>query len=384
MEDEIYLDNNATTAPLDAVKSEVVACLEHGFGNPSSPHGRGNACRATLTMARERVAGLIGAKAEQVHFVCSATEGNNTVQQSVLHCGGLKRVVTTSVEHASVLDTAAFLEDRGIEVSYLPVDGAGRVRRSDLEAALQDGPALVSIQWANSETGVVQPVEEFGELCHEYRALFHVDAAQAVGRIPVHMDALPIDFLTFTGHKLHGPQGTGVLCAKNPNWLVPLLHGGDQEKDLRAGTENVPGIVGLGRAAHERCTNFDEAVQHMRDLRDRFESAILDRVDGVSVNGDPEHRVCNTTNLRFAEIEGQALMAQLDRRGILCSQTSACTSQKPEPSYVLRRMGLSEDEAFASVRFSFSVLNTREEVDRAVEAIDEVVTRLTRFARMAG
>jgi cysteine desulfurase len=381
---EIYLDNNATTPPLAAVTDEVVSGLQQDYGNPSSPHGRGQSSRAKLAQARERVAALLGAHSDQVIFTAGATEGNNTVLKSILGQGGHARLITTPVEHSSVLKVAEHLAARGVAVTYLDVDPSGRVTPDQLRAALSEPADLVSIQWANSETGVLQPIAELREICQKYGVPLHVDAAQAVGRMPINLAKLPIDYLTFTGHKLHGPQGTGALFARDRSRVVPLLHGGDQEHDRRAGTENVPGIAGFGRAATERDQSLDNAVSHMQALRDRFEEDLLSLVEDVFVNGDRTHRVCNTSNIRFAGIEGQALMAQLDRQGIICSQTSACTSQRPEPSYVLRTLGLSNDEAFASVRFSFSVLNTAEEVDRAVDSIAEVCDRLRSFARMAG
>jgi cysteine desulfurase len=381
---EIYLDNNATTPPLPGVVDEVVACLKQDYGNPSSPHGRGQGSRAKLAQAREHIASFLGAESDQIIFTAGATEGNNTVLKSLLGQGGPARLITTPIEHSSVLKVAEHLEHRGLTVTYLNVDATGRVTPDQLRAALAEPAELVSIQWANSETGVVQPIAELGQVCREYGVPLHVDAAQAVGRMTVNLAELPIDYLTFTGHKLHGPQGTGALFARDRSRLVPLVHGGDQEHDRRAGTENVPGIAGLGRAAAERDQSLEQATRHMQALRDRFEEAILSRVEDLYVNGDRNNRVCNTSNIRFAGIEGQALMAQLDRRRVICSQTSACTSQRPEPSYVLRTLGLTDDEAFASVRFSFSVLNTAEEVDQAVDSIAEVCDRLRSFARMAG
>ena len=384
MSAETYFDNNATTSPLNAVTDEVVVCLRCDYGNPSSPHGRGHGSRVKLANAREHVASLLGAKTDQIVFTAGATEGNNTVLKSVLDGGKRARLITTPVEHSSVLKVSEHLEQQGVRVTYLDVDGSGRVTPDQLRAALSDPADLVSIQWANSETGVLQPIVELSEVCRDHGVPFHVDAAQAVGRVPIKLAELPIDYLTFTGHKLHGPQGTGVLFARDRKRLVPLIHGGDQEHDRRAGTENVPGIAGLGRAATERHETLDEATRHMEAIRDRFEQGLLGRVADVTVNGGRGNRVCNTSNIRFAGVEGQALMAQLDRRGIICSQTSACTSQRPEPSYVLRTLGLTDDEAFASVRFSFSVLNTVDEVDQAVDTIADVCDRLRSFARMAG
>jgi len=382
--DEIYLDNNATTRPLEAVAEEVATCLREGFGNPSSMHARGAGARRALAAARHRVAALIGVEPEQVLFTSGATEANNMALRLLLEPGRCRRLITTAAEHSSILKTAAWLQSQGVEVTYLSIDEKGQVSPDALRLALGRAAGLVSIQWANSETGVVQPVEGLGALCREAGVPFHTDAAQAVGRLPIALAELPVDMLSFTGHKLHAPQGTGVLWTREPCLVPPLLHGGEQEGGLRAGTENLPGLVGLARAAESRAATLGEAIDQMRALRERFEQAVTARIPGLVVNGHPEERVCNTSNLRFPRIDGQALVAQLDREGILCSQTSACTSHRPEPSHVLLAMGLTEDEAYASVRFSFSVLNTVDEVDKTVEVITEVHQRLTRFMELTG
>lgn len=381
---EIYLDNNATTRPLDSVVDEVAARMREGFGNPSSVHGRGAAARMALTRARNCVATLIGAKPQEIIFTSGGTEANNMALRCVLDDDRPRRLITTTVEHSSILKTAAWLESRGVAVAYLPVDKQGQVSPDALRAALREPAGLVSIQWANSETGVLQPIAECGAICRQAGVAFHTDAAQAVGRLPIAVADLPVDMLSFTGHKLHGPQGTGVLWAREPAQVSPLVHGGDQEGGRRAGTENLPGWTGLAAAADARKVNLREAVEQMRSLRDRFERSLLEHIPGLAVNGHSEYRVCNTSNLRFPRIDGQALVAQLDREGILCSQTSACTSHRPEPSYVLLAMGLSEDEAYASVRFSFSVLNTKDEIDRAVEVVSQLHKRLTNFMELAG
>ena len=266
----------------------------------------------------------------------------------------------------------------------LPVGRSGIVDPDGLRKAIAGETALISIQWVNSETGVVQPVAEFGRICSEAGVPFHTDAAQAVGKLPVKLRELPVDFASVAGHKFHAPPGTGALYLRGSAELRGLLDGGDQESGLRAGTENVPGIAGMGCAAGIRAGSLTETITKLGRLRDLFESEIMDRCAGVSVNGGSATRVCNTTNLLFDGVDGQALVAQLDQRGIRCSQSSACTNHRPEPSHVLRAMGLSEEEAYASVRFSMSVLNSEEEEVAAAAAVAEVVGQIRAFSDWKG
>ena len=375
----IYLDNNATTRPIPEVVEKVVELLTSRYGNPSSVHQRGARGREELLCARERVASLVGASEEQIIFTSGGTEANNLALNKVAMMDS-GHLVTTETEHSSVLNKARVLERQGGRVTYLQVDSKGRVSPRALEAVLLSDPAdLVSIHWVNNETGVVQPVEELGEICRGNRVTFHVDAAQAVGKVPIDFGSLPVDILTFSAHKIHGPQGVGALCFKNIKQVVPMIFGGDQERVMRPGTENLPGIAGFGAAAAVRQRDFADAVEHMEKLRDIFERRIMGAFPDLSVNADPSHRVCNTSNIRFPGIDGMALMARLDRDGVICSQTSACKSQRPEPSHVLLAMGLSEEEAFASVRFSFSALNTGEEAEAAADRVTDSYRRLLAF-----
>jgi cysteine desulfurase len=370
-----YFDNNASTPPLPEVVEAVCVAMGDGYGNPSSIHHRGLHAQRRLAFARGEVAATLGARTDQIRFTSGGTEGNNIVLKS----GRFRRIITTAIEHPSVLRPAERAAAQGVELVVLPVDADGLVDLDSLHRAIRERPEdLASIQWANSETGVLQPIADVATLCREHGVAVHVDAAQAVGRVPVGLGELPIDFLTFSGHKLHGPPGTGVLFVREAG-LPPLLDGGGQEAGLRSGTENVPGIVGLAAALERRAAGLDRAIAHMRHLRDRFEALMLEAVPGVAINGATAPRVVNTSNLRFSGIDGQALVARLDQSGVLCSQTSACSSHRPEPSHVLTAMGLSEQEAFASVRFSFSVLNVEPEVEQAVSSIREVVGRLRAF-----
>ena len=375
----INLDNNATTAPSRAAAEAATEALASTYGNPSSAHSGGDAARILLNDARHNVAELLGREAEQLFFTGSGTEANNLALHS-LAAHGLWRLVTSNVEHSSVLQHADHLKTRGLDVVRSHVGIDGRVDLENVEAALRgvDRPAL-SVQWVNNETGVIQPIEELVDVARWCGALVHIDAAQAIGKVEADVKRLDPDLLSFTAHKINGLRGVGALYARDPQILAPLRFGGAQEQGLHPGTENLVGISAFGAAAKERSRGLPEAVEHMRRLRDVFESRVLYGCPWAEVNGSREARVCNTTNIRFAGIDGQALMARLDGEGVCCSQSSACTNQKPEPSYVLRAMGLSELEAYESVRFSTGVLNTEAEVVRAADTVVSVANQLRRL-----
>lgn len=367
---EVYLDNNATSPPLPEVVEATAAAMRDGTGNPSSPHRAGRRAGTQLAAARESMATLLGTEPGSVVFTSGGTESNNMVLRSAfLQSGGRARLVTLPVEHHSVLTTCEHLARAGAEVVIVPVDSGGLIVLEELRRELRRGATVVSIQYVNNETGVVQPVGEIGALCREFGVPFHSDAAQAVGKLRFAVEDIEVDYLTVTAHKFHGPQGVGALYVREPRKLKPLLGGGDQENGLRPGTQNLPGIVGMGCAAKMRSGRLDSVLDHMQRLRDSFEEAVLRAVPDCSVNGKRGRRVCNTSNLRFRGIDGQALVAQLDQRGVCCSQSSACTSMRPEPSHVLTAMGLTEEEAYESVRFSTSELNSLEEVELAADAV---------------
>ena len=377
---EIFLDNNATTQPLECVRDAILAALGRDFGNPSSSHSSGDRVRRQLAMARSSLADLVGATEDQVIFTSGCTEANNWVLSQRTQSTSRPRIVTSTVEHSSILETLDFLEQQGVDVVRVPVASDGTVDLDDVSAAVTPETTLVSIQWANNETGVLQPIEGIISLCRDRDVLVHTDAAQAIGKVPIDVQRSQVDFLSLTAHKFHGPQGVGALICRTPKSLAPQFRGGSQENGLRAGTENVPGIVGTGAAANSRVKNFAAVVEKLRLLRDRFEEQICTRIPGVHVNGSLTNRVCNTTNLRFEGVDGEAMVARLDQAGVRCSQSSACTNQRPEPSYVLRAMGLSEQQAWSSLRFSFSELNTQEDVDLAVHIIANLVAQLRSFS----
>lgn len=379
----IYLDHNATTPVLPEVAHRMAEVTAMGPLNPSSPHRGGDAARDVLDASRESVAALLGCDPERLYFTGSGTEANNAVLRHGAYGGA---ILTTEIEHSSVIASAESLGETGVPVRFMQVSRAGRVEPEAVEEMLErtvaDGPVgLVSVQWVNNETGVIQPIEEILEICQRQGVPLHVDAAQAVGKLPIDLAALPVDFLSMTGHKIHAPAGVGALFARAP--IRPWMPGGDQERGHRGGTENLIGIAGLGAAAEARRRQFPTVTEKLFALRNRLESPLLKEFPWLKVNGDRDARIGNTSNIHFVGLDGQAVMAQLDVAGICVSQSSACTSHKPTPSYVLAAMGLSESEAFSSVRFSVGETNTEDEIDQAVAEISLVVERLSALEKLA-
>lgn len=383
MDGEIYLDNNATTRPLPEVRRAMLEALDEGFGNPSSDHARGRRARDAIWRARSSVAALLGADPSRLIFTSSATEANNIILASAAARAakrGPARLITTAVEHSSVLNVCEHFVPRGVEVEHVPVDADGIVDLDRLRQQLARRTFLVCVQWANNETGVVQPIADIAEICREHGALVHVDAAQAIGKLPIDLRAVEIDLMSVTAHKIHGPVGAGAIYARDLSLLEPLCFGGQQESGLRPGTENVAAIVGFGVSAELRFRRFAEIEQRLRQLRDEFEERLLELVSDVCVNGGQVKRLPNGTNLRFTETDGQALVARLDQAGVRCSQSSACTSRRPTPSHVLRAMRLSADDAWSSVRFAFGELNTADDARTAAALVAEICSKLRRFS----
>jgi cysteine desulfurase len=370
-------DANASAGLTPSVKRTLLAAMGELGGNPSSNSPQGQGLRSKIGESRDWLAKLVGCLPEQVVFTSGATEANNMVIRGLAR-SQKSRIVTTATEHASVLAVVEELETHGHDVVRLSVDGNGVISLDELKAALQTETDLVSVHWVNSETGVFQPIGEVASICRNSNVPLHVDAAQAVGRLPIDFSNSDISFLTFSGHKFHAPAGVGGVVAQPIDSLRPLILGGGQENGLRSGTENWLGIVGVGKAAEERLLNFEAHVSHLGSLQRAFEGALLEALPWASVNSSGASRVCNTSNVFFPGVDGMALTIRLGQKGLQCSQASACNSRKPEPSRVLRAMGMSEDEAYACVRFSFSVLNTMEEIQKGVE----VVVRLASALRM--
>ena len=372
----IYLDNNATTQVDPAVIEAMLPYLCELYGNPSSMHTFGGQVSRALKGAREHVAALLGAETSEVIFTSCGTEGNNTAIRAALQAQpDRKHIITTQVEHACVLNLCKQLEKQGYTVTYLSVDRKGQIDLMELEASITGNTALVTMMYANNETGVVFPVEQAAAIAKEYGATFHVDAVQVAGKIPLNMRTSVIDMLTISGHKLHAPKGVGALFVRRGFRFRPLLIGGHQERGRRAGTENVPGIIALGKAAE--IANF-ELKYHDREarLRDRLEKGLLKSIPDCEVNGDRKNRLPNTTNIGFKYIEGEAILLSLDKFGICASSGSACTSGSLEPSHVLRAMGLPYTTLHGSIRFSLSRYTTEAEIDRVLAVMPEIVERL--------
>jgi cysteine desulfurase len=370
-----YLDNNATTPLLPEVFEEMRPRFLEGFGNASSSHARGQQARAAVDLARDRVARLLGASPGEIVFTSGGTEGDNLALRGVVAPGD--HVITSAIEHHAILQSCKRLQALGAEVTCLRVDGQGRVDPGDVQAALRPRTRLVSIMMANNETGTIEPVEEIGRIAAEAEVLFHTDAVQAAGKIPVDVVRIGCDLLTISGHKLHAPQGTGALYVRRGTLLQPLLEGGPQEAGRRAGTENLPGIVGLGKAAELAGAWFAAGgAERLGALRDRFERAVLDRIESTHLNAGDVPRVANTSSIVFEGISGRSLVVALDLRGIAASTGSACSSGSSSPPYVLTAMRLSPEWAHASVRFSLGKQTTEAEIDYALATLPEEVGRL--------
>jgi cysteine desulfurase len=373
----IYFDNNATTKVADEVLEEIKPYFCDLYGNPSSMHTFGGQIGIKIREAREKTAALLGCDPSEIIFTGCGTESDNTAIKGTLAAHPNKRkVITTRVEHPAVLSVCRDLENQGYTVVELAVDKKGRLDLSELQSHLDDNTAIVTIMFANNETGVVFPVEKIAEMVKSKGIIFHTDAVQAVGKIPINLSKSNIDLLSLSGHKLHAPKGVGILYVRKGTRLAPFMLGGHQEGGRRAGTENVPGIIGLGKACELAMHNFDQENKKVKSLRDKLEKGILAKCPDCMVNGDTESRLPNTSNISFEFIEGESILLMLDRFGICASSGSACTSGSLEPSHVLRAMGVPFTAAHGSIRFSLSRYNTEEEVDFTVEKIPPIIARL--------
>ena len=373
----IYLDNNATTAVAPEVLAAMLPYLGELYGNPSSMHSFGGQVGEAVDTARERIAALLGAAPDEIIFTSCGSESDNTAIWSALQTQPEKRhLITTRVEHPAVLNVVQYWERQGYHVTLLGVDGKGRLDLDEYAAALSDDTALVSIMFANNEVGNIYPIQTMAEMAKERGVLFHTDAVQAVGKTPIDLRHLPVDMLSLSGHKIHAPKGIGVLYVRKGVRFRPFLRGGHQERGRRAGTENVPYIVGLGMAAQLSSDHMQEERVNVARLRDKLENGLLERISDCMVNGDVENRLPNTSNIAFKNVEGEAILLMLDRLGICASSGSACTSGSLEPSHVLRAMGVPSNYAHGSVRLSLSRYTTEEDVDYVIENFPGVIETL--------
>jgi cysteine desulfurase len=375
--DLIYLDNNATTRPDPRVVEAMLAYLQDHYANPSSLYMAAQQVRHALEESRERVAALIGAKPRRIVFTSGGTESVDLAIRGALATVPSKRhIITSAVEHDCVLNLCRRLEAEGYEVTYVPVGSGGAVAPASVAAAIRDDTALVSIMHANNETGVIMPIEAVGAIARERGLLVHVDAAQTVGKIPVDVASLPVDLLSFAAHKFHGPKGVGGLYVRRGRRIRPQLVGGHQERDLRAGTENVPGGIGMGVAATLAAEHLDEENTRVRAMRDRLEAGILERVPYARPIGDRACRLPNTTSIAFASLEAEAVLMVLSNAGICASSGSACSSGSLDPSHVLVAMGLDPALVHGAIRFSLSRMNTEPEIERTLDLLPGLLERL--------
>ncbi len=375
--DLIYLDNNATTRVDPAVVEEMLPYLTTYYGNPSSGYRFGSQVGKALDLARERVAQLLGCEPPEILFTSCGTESTNSaINSAFLMDRDRQQLITTRVEHSATLKHAETLAKRGSEVTWLGVDSQGQLDLDELERAIRPDTALVSVMWANNETGVLFPTDQIAEIVRAKGALFHTDAVQVIGKLPLKLADAKINFLSLSGHKLHCPKGVGVLYVNKRTRFSPYLIGGSQESGKRAGTQNVASIVGLGKACELAGQHMEHEGTEVRALRDEFENTLLSTIDRVQVNGDRINRLPNTSNLSFEGIDSEAVLLLLDQHGICCSSGSACTTGSVHASHVLKAMGLAEERARASLRFSFGRFNTRAELAHALEIVPKVIAKL--------
>ncbi|MGJ0454118.1 MAG: cysteine desulfurase NifS [Methylocystis sp.] len=380
----VYLDNNATTRTDPEVVAKMLPFFSEEFGNASSSHGFGVEVSGAVREARRSVQALLGAAHDhEIVFTSGGTESDNAAILAGLAAReGRDEIVTTAVEHPAILSLVEHLQKtRGVAVHLIGVDARGRIDLDAFRAALGPKTAIVSAMWANNETGTLFPVEELARLAHEAGALFHTDAVQAVGKIPIDLKTTQIDFLSLSAHKLHGPKGIGALYVRKGTKFAPFLRGGHQERARRGGTENTPGIVGLGAAAELARLRLQEDAAHIAALRDRLECGVTQRIGQCQISGDVDNRLVNTSNIAFSDIEGEAILTHLDRAGIAASTGSACTAGSTEPSHVLRAMNVPEEALHGAIRFSLSRENSIEEIDDVLETLPGIVAKLREIAR---
>lgn len=375
MEKRIYLDNAATTKTAPEVVEAMLPYFTEHYGNPSSIYGFAAANKEVITGCREKIAGILGAKTEEIYFTAGGSESDNwaLVAAAEAYAAKGKHIITSRIEHHAILHTCEYLEKRGYEVTYLDVDEAGLIDLEQLRAAIREDTILISIMFANNEIGTIQPVEQIGQIAHEHGVLFHTDGVQAFGQVPICVDEMHIDMLSASGHKFNGPKGIGFLYIRKGVKIRSFIHGGAQERKRRAGTENVPGIVGIGAAAERAARTMEERTAREREVRDYMISRIEKEIPYCRLNGDRTMRLPNNVNFSFRFVEGESLLIRLDRKGICASSGSACTSGSLDPSHVLLAIGLPHEIAHGSLRMTLSEETTKEDADYVVDALKEII-----------
>lgn len=374
----IYMDHSATSPVDPQVLKEMLPYFKENFGNASTLYSLGREARTAMEKARKQVASLIGANPDEIYITSGGTESDNIAIKGTVNRlqNQGHHIITSAIEHPAVEETCKYLEKNGFEVTYLPVGAEGIVKVADVEAAIKKETILITVMHANNEIGTIQPIAKIGELANEKGIYFHTDAVQTVGKIPVDVNELKVDMLSISAHKLYGPKGIGALYIRKGTRLDPLLHGGGHERGIRPGTENISGVVGLGKACQLAEENLEVSMKQISNLRDKLIEGVLEQIDQSYLNGHPTQRLPNNANFRFSSIEGESLVLQLDAKGIASSTGSACSSKKLEPSHVLMAIGLKEVDAHGSLRLSLGKENTEEEIDYVIESIKEVVERL--------
>ncbi len=377
----VYMDNNATTQVAPEVVDEMLPYLSQFYGNPSSMHTFGGNVGMKLKEARAKLAELLGARPEEIVYTSCGTESDSTAIWAALRGNPDKRhIITSKVEHPAIKNLTEYLSQNGYRVTFVPVDKQGNLDTQYLYDHLSDDTAIVSLMWANNETGVIFPIEEIAKKANGKGIVFHTDAVQAVGKLPINMASSHVDMLSLSGHKLHAPKGVGALYVRRGTKYAPFLMGGHQEHGRRGGTENVASIIGLGKAAELAADNMQAENERVARLRDKLENALLAQIPNSVINGDPKNRLPNTTSIAFEYVEGEAILLMMDEFNICASSGSACTSGSLEPSHVLRAMGVPFTAAHGSIRFSLSIYNTEEEIDLIIEKMPPIIDRLRKMS----
>lgn len=382
---QVYLDYSATTPVKKEVLDAMLPYFSEQFGNPSSIYTLGQQSKEAITKARGQVATAINADPAEIFFTASGTESDNWALFGAVDAlkGKGNHIITTKIEHHAILHACEFLEKRGCDVTYLDIDCEGRIDLADLEAAITDKTILISVMFLNNEIGTVQPIKEIGEIAKKHGILFHTDAVQALGNIPIDVKALPVDLLSMSAHKIYGPKGIGAMYIKKGIRISNYLHGGAQEAKRRAGTENLPGIVGFGKAAELARINFDTHVKHCRELRDYFVEQVLNKIPNTYINGTMEARHPGNANITFEFVEGEAMLLSLDMQGISVSTGSACSSASLVPSHVLTALGIPVEKIHGTLRFTFGDFTTKEDVDYTLDVLINIVSKLRQISSVS-
>ncbi len=375
----IYLDNAATTKVYDEVVEAMLPYFTEYYGNPSAVYTFAGQANKAVTIAREQIAKVIGARTDEIYFTGGGSESDNWALKAVIEEYGEKKgkhIITTTVEHHAILHTCEYLESLGCEITYVNVDEEGMIRMDELKAAIRPDTVLISVMTANNEVGTIQPVEEIGALAHEHEIIFHTDAVQAFGHIPIDVEKMHIDLLSASGHKINGPKGIGMMYINKSVKIKSFIHGGAQERQRRAGTLNVPGIVGFGKAAEIALRDMEKRSKYEEELRNHLAERVMNEIKYAKFNGSKTSRLPNNANFSFQYVEGESMLILLDQRGICSSSGSACTSGSIDPSHVLTAMGVPEELAHGSIRLTLSELNTLEEIDYTVDELKKIIERL--------